>query len=138
MHRMIAFGVTDVVFTTSSDSSDRNYSHLLKSYSPQLRSIQRVSVEEVAKQSDVVFVLTPGGMKTHHLVDEKFLRRMKQNAVIVNTSRGTVVDSEALAKALHEKWIYGAGLDVVEGEPHVNKDHPLLKAPRQVFSGLAW
>jgi len=131
LHRMVAFGVTDVVFTSASDPGP-DYSHLLKRYSPQLRSIRRVSVAEVAQMSDVVFVLTPGGAKTHHLVDEAFLRGMKPEAVLVNTSRGTVVDSDALAKALQEKWIWGAGLDVVEGEPKVGLDHPLVKEPRCV------
>ena len=99
-------------------------------YSASLRSLNRVTKEEVAKQSDVVFVLTPGGTETHHLVDEAFLKQMKPEAVLINTSRGTVVDSDALAKALREKWIWGAGLDVVEGEPNVGVDHPLVKETR--------
>jgi len=65
-------------------------------------------------------------------VDEVFLRKMKSTSVIVNTSRGSVIDSDALAKALKEGWIWGAGLDVVEGEPQVKADHPLVKEPRCV------
>jgi glyoxylate/hydroxypyruvate reductase len=57
---------------------------------------------------------------------------MKKHAVLVNTSRGTLVDSDALARALREEWIWGAGLDVVEGEPHIGADHPLVKEPRSV------
>lgn len=56
---------------------------------------------------------------------------MKKTAVLVNTARGTLVDSEALAKALREEWIWGAGLDVVEGEP-VSADNVLIKEPRCV------
>jgi D-isomer specific 2-hydroxyacid dehydrogenase, NAD binding domain len=59
---------------------------------------------------------------------------MKKHAVLVNTSRGTLVDSDALALALREEWIWGAGLDVVEGEPHVGADHPLVREPRYVYS----
>jgi glyoxylate/hydroxypyruvate reductase len=53
--------------------------------------------------------------------------------VLVNTARGTLVDSDALAQALREEWIWGAGLDVVEGEPQVGAGHPLVKEPRSVL-----
>ncbi len=55
---------------------------------------------------------------------------MKKHSVLVNASRGTLVDSDALAKALKEGWIWGAGIDVVEGEPNITLDHPLVKEPR--------
>jgi glyoxylate/hydroxypyruvate reductase len=55
---------------------------------------------------------------------------MKKDAVIVNTARGTLIDSDALVKALREGWIFGAGLDVIEGEPKITSDHPLVKEPR--------
>ena len=55
---------------------------------------------------------------------------MKSTAVVVNPSRGTIVDSDALARALPEGWIWGAGVDIVEGEPQVTADHPLVKEPR--------
>jgi glyoxylate/hydroxypyruvate reductase len=55
---------------------------------------------------------------------------MKKHAVLVNAARGTLVDSDALAQALREEWIWGAGLDVVEGEPHIGADHPLVREPR--------
>lgn len=101
-----------------------------------IRSVQRVSLDELARDSDVVFVLAPGGEDTRHVVNEAFLRKMKKTGVLVNTSRGTLVDSDALAKALREEWIYAAGLDVVEGEPDVRVDHPLVKDPRQVLCSL--
>lgn len=80
----------------------------------------------------MLFVLAPGGQATRHLVNESFLKKMKKMSVLVNTSRGSVVDSDALAKALREGWIWGAGVDVVEGEPKVPADHPLVKEPRSV------
>lgn len=58
---------------------------------------------------------------------------MKKTAVVVNTGRGTLIDSDALARALREGWIWGAGLDVVEGEP-VGADHVLIKEPRYVMA----
>ncbi|KAI0827167.1 hypothetical protein BC628DRAFT_1319011 [Trametes gibbosa] len=97
-----------------------------------VEEVRRVPLLELAQKSDVVFVLAPGGPSTHHIVDEAFLRQMKKTAVLVNTARGTLVDSDALATALHEGWLYGAGIDVVEGEPQVDKNHPLVKAPRCV------
>jgi glyoxylate/hydroxypyruvate reductase len=97
-----------------------------------LDSLRRVDIDELARESDVLFVLTPGGTATRHLVNETFLKKMKKTSVLVNTSRGSVVDSDALAKALREGWIWGAGLDVVEGEPQVTADHPLVKEPRSV------
>lgn len=95
-----------------------------------LRSVRRVGLDALAAESDVVFVLAPGGARTHHIINEDFLRKMKKTAVLVNTARGTLVDSDALAKALREQWIWGAGVDVVEGEPNVGLDHPLVKEPR--------
>ncbi|KAM5532159.1 hypothetical protein V8D89_014184 [Ganoderma adspersum] len=95
-----------------------------------VREVRRVELTELARESDALFVLAPGGPATHHIVDETFLRGMKRTAVLVNTARGTLVDSDALAKALREGWLYGAGIDVVEGEPNVGLDHPLVKAPR--------
>ena len=55
---------------------------------------------------------------------------MKPTSILVNPGRGTLVDSDALADALNNGWLYAAGLDVVEGEPHITADHPLVKCPR--------
>jgi glyoxylate reductase len=69
--------------------------------------------------------------ESHHLTDARRLALMKPSAVVVNTSRGPVVDEEALAAALEDGTIFAAGLDVYEREPTV---HPrLLKAPRAVL-----
>ena len=63
--------------------------------------------------------------ETRHLIGEKFFRRMKPTAIVINTSRGPVVDEAALARALDEKRLAGAALDVWEEEP-VRRDNPLL------------
>jgi len=63
---------------------------------------------------------------------------MKKHAVLVNVARGTIVDSDALAHALREEWIWAAGLDVVEGEPLVGADHPLVRLPRSVYYALSF
>ncbi len=84
-----------------------------------------VSLDELLATSDVVTLhvpLTPG---TRHMIDRAALARMKRSAYLVNTSRGPVVDEEALAWALGERLIAGAALDVYEREPQV---HPALLA----------
>ncbi|GLB39358.1 putative D-isomer specific 2-hydroxyacid dehydrogenase, NAD binding domain [Lyophyllum shimeji] len=128
--RLIPFGITDCIYTAnpSSPPQPSRDEQLLKRHG--LNSLRRVDMDELARESDVLFVLAPGGPATRHLINEDFLRKMKVTSVLVNTSRGTLVDSEALAKALREKWIWGAGVDVVEGEPNVTTDHPLVKEPR--------
>ena len=88
--------------------------------------VQRVSLEELAERSDYVSVHTLLNAETRHLIGEKFFRRMKPTAVVINTSRGPVVDEQALTRALQEKRLAGAALDVWEKEP-VDKDNPLLK-----------
>lgn len=92
-----------------------------------------VTYEELLALSDVVSFHTALTPETRHLLDEEHLALMKQDAVVVNTSRGAVVDTVALAQALCEERLWGAGIDVFEGEP-VDFDHPLLKAPHTVLS----
>jgi glyoxylate reductase len=73
-------------------------------------------------------VHTPLTPETHHLIDAAALRRMKRTAILVNTSRGPVVDHSALRHALEDGEIAGAALDVTEPEP-LPAEHPLLVAP---------
>ncbi|KIK67215.1 hypothetical protein GYMLUDRAFT_37285 [Collybiopsis luxurians FD-317 M1] len=135
--RLIPFGVTDCIYASnpSSPSSKKARDRirdetLLKQYESGLKSLRAVDRDTLARESDILFILTPGGSSTRHLVNEEFLRKMKKHSILVNAGRGSVVDSIALAKALQEGWIYAAGLDVVEGEPNISKDHPLVKEPR--------
>lgn len=82
-----------------------------------------VELDVLLAESDFVSVHVPLSDETRHLLDESALRSMKKQSVLVNTSRGPVVDEAALAKALREGWIAGAGLDVFEREPEI---HPAL------------
>ena len=88
--------------------------------------VERVSLEDLAARSDYVSVHTLLNAETRHLIGEAFFRRMKPTAILINTSRGPVVDERALAAALEAKQLAGAALDVWEKEP-VAADHPLLK-----------
>jgi D-3-phosphoglycerate dehydrogenase / 2-oxoglutarate reductase len=87
--------------------------------------VERVTLEVLAERSDYVSVHTLLNAGTHHLIGEAFFRRMKPTAILVNTSRGPVVDEQALARALRDKRLAGAALDVWEREP-VAADNPLL------------
>lgn len=92
-----------------------------------------VELEELLKNSDVVTIHVPLLESTYHLINEERLKLMKPTAVLINTSRGAVVDTNALVKALQEEWIAGAGLDVFEEEP-LPKDHPLTKLDNVVLT----
>ena len=88
--------------------------------------VERVSLEALAERSDYVSVHTLLNADTRHLIGEAFFKRMKPTAILINTSRGPVVDEQALARALRDKRLAGAALDVWEEEP-VNSDNPLLQ-----------
>jgi D-3-phosphoglycerate dehydrogenase / 2-oxoglutarate reductase len=88
--------------------------------------VERVSLEAVAERSDYVSVHTLLNGETRHLIGEAFFRRMKPTALLINTSRGPVVDERALIRALEGKRLAGAALDVWEQEP-VAADSPLLR-----------
>ncbi len=76
-----------------------------------------VPFDELLRESDFVTLHVPLDESTRKLIGERQLRLMKRSAVLVNTSRGPVVDENALFRALSEGWIRGAGLDVFEREP---------------------
>lgn len=86
--------------------------------------IEYVDLEKLLEESDIITLHTPLTPETRHLINEEKLRKMKKTALLINTARGAVVDTEALIKALREGWIAGAALDVFEGEP-LNPNHPL-------------
>ncbi len=74
------------------------------------------NLNDLLTQADVVSLHVPLTAETKHLIGAKELSSMKKTAILINTARGAVVDEMALAKALQEKWILGAGLDVFEDE----------------------
>ena len=85
---------------------------------------RRVELDELLSVSDVVSLHCPYGPATHHLIGAEQLAAMQDSAYLVNTARGPIVDEAALASALREGRIAGAGLDVYEHEPRV---HPELR-----------
>jgi len=93
--------------------------------------VRQVALEEIFRRADVVSLHLPATGETTGLVGPRELSGMKPEAILVNTSRGPLVDSRALARALRDGEIGGAGLDVYEHEPDVPTE--LLEAPRCVL-----
>ncbi len=88
-------------------------------------NVRYLPLNRLLAEADFISINVPLTEKTRALIGEKEFKIMKQNAVIINTSRGPVIDEKSLFTALKEKWIAAAGLDVFENEP-INPDNPLL------------
>lgn len=95
--------------------------------------VQPASLSEVLSQSDFISMHLPATPEAVGFLKEKHFRQMKKNAIFINTGRGPTVNEAALVKALQEKWIAGAGLDVLQVEP-AKLDNPLLKMPHVILS----
>lgn len=107
-----------------------------RSVKPEMESlgVTYLPLEEVLKISDIVSLHVPLNQHTKGLIGEKEIALMQKNAILLNTARGGVVDSQALANALNEERIAGAGIDVFEMEPPVPADHPLLHSKHTVVT----
>ena len=92
---------------------------------------ERVELETALAEADVLSLHAPGGDRTRHLIGARELERMRSSAILVNTARGSLVDSHALAAALQGGAIGAAGLDVYEHEPEVPPE--LRAAPNAVL-----
>ncbi len=93
--------------------------------------VERVrSLEELFSRSDLVTLHVRYDDSTHHLIGSELLSAMRPNAVLVNTSRGGVIDETALNEALRANALAGAALDVLEGEDRVTADRPLIQLAR--------
>lgn len=92
-----------------------------------------VSLDTLLAESDFVSLHCPLTKSTHHLIGERELKLMKRSAILINTSRGPIVDEQALIRALREGWIAAAGLDVFEQEP-IDQQNPLLSLDNAVIT----
>lgn len=93
-----------------------------------LDGVTYVTLDELMSSCDVISLHVPLNDSTKGLINADNIAKMKESAVLINTARGPVVDSQALADALNEGKIAGAAVDVFENEPPIAKDHPLLQA----------
>ena len=101
--------------------------------------VELVELDELFRQADFVSLNCPLTDETRHLANERRLRLMKPTAYLVNTARGPVVDQKAIHKALTERWIAGAALDVLDPEPSA-ADEPLHKVENVILAphALGW
>ena len=86
----------------------------------ELGGARRLELDELLATADVVSIHTPLTPETHHMIDARRLELMRSDAYLVNTARGPIVDESALVRALGDRQIAGAGLDVFEREPEVD------------------
>jgi len=100
--------------------------------------VEWLPMDEVFKKSDFISLSCPLTEQTNSLVNHDRLKTMKKNAVLINCGRGPLIDENALAQALNEGLIAGAGLDVLSSEPPAS-DNPLLEAKNCVITPhIAW
>lgn len=100
----------------------------------ELEGITYTDLDTLLKICDIVSLHTPLNGQTKGLINREKLSQMKKTAVLINTSRGSVIDSEALAEALREGVIAGAAIDVFESEPPIESDHPLFLTPNTLVT----
>ena len=93
-----------------------------------------VSLDELLSNSDIVSLHCPLNEDSRHLINRETIAKMKQGAYIINAARGPVVDSEALAEALNNGYLAGAGIDVFENEPPIDTSHPLLNCKNTIVT----
>jgi D-3-phosphoglycerate dehydrogenase len=120
----------------------RAFGFKLAAYDPYLTppsdSVAHLSLDELFRQADILSLHAPLSSETKHLVNAARLAQMKPIAIIVNTARGGLIDTAALAQALQDGTIAAAGLDVFESEP-LEENHPLRNCPNVLLtSHVAW
>ncbi len=109
------------------------WSENLTSEQAQTVGVRRVSKDELFRNADVITIHTKLSERTRGLVGARELRLMKGTALLINTSRGPIIDEPALIAALSENRIGGCGLDVFDEEP-LPVDHPLRREPRALLT----
>lgn len=98
------------------------------------KGVKYVDLNTLTTTCDFISLHVPLNTQTKNLIDAKAIASMKSSAILINTSRGPVVDNEALAAALNSGQIAGAGIDVFEMEPPVPTTHPLVNAKNTVLT----
>jgi len=109
------------------------YYDIVRNEEMEKKGVEYRPFNRLLAESDILSIHVPLTPKTRGMIGERELRLMKPNAVIINVSRGEIVDEEALAKAVREGWIAGVGVDVFSIEPPP-PDHPLIQVAREGFN----
>lgn len=100
--------------------------------------VELVSLDELLQRSDVISLHVPFTEETYHLISEKQISLMKENVILINTSRGGVVDELAILNGLKDNKIYGVGLDVMENEPNIKGNDLLYYDNVLITPHMAW
>lgn len=109
------------------------YSRTVRSEGLEL-GIKYMDLDELLKQSDIVTLHLPLTAETRHIIGTRRLALMKPGSILINTARGGLVDTQALAAALREGRLGGAGIDVYDEEPPLDKDHPFLGSANLIMT----
>lgn len=96
--------------------------------------IKYMPLKELLTQSDIVTLHCPATEQSKNLINKETIKYMKKSAILINAARGAVVNSNDLAEALNEERIAGAGIDVFETEPPLDKNHPLLNSKNTIVT----
>ena len=103
-------------------------------HNPNIQGTTYTDLNTLLKESDIVSLHVPSSPETKGMIGEKQLQLMKNSAILINTARGPVVDNVALRKALENGEIAGAGIDVYDYEPPLQKDYCLIDAPNCILT----
>ena len=121
------FGMKVMAYSRSQEKKDPNF-----------RILEYASIDDILANSDIVTMHCPLNEDSKYMCNKEFFKKMKKDALFINTSRGNVVDEEALAWALNNDIIAHAAVDVVSKEP-MEKDNVLLKAKNIIITPhIAW
>lgn len=96
------------------------------------KGVEYLSLDELLERSDIVTIHLPNNKETLGLISKEKIKLMKDTALLINTARGPIIDNNALADALKNKEIAGAGIDVYDMEPPLALEYPLINAPNTV------
>jgi D-3-phosphoglycerate dehydrogenase len=118
----LAFGCNVIAYNRSENIDLKN------------KGVNYLTLDEVLEISDIVTIHMPLTSSTKNLISKEKLSLMKPTAFLINAARGPIVDNNALAKALEDGVIAGAGIDVFDMEPPIPMDYPLLDAPNTVLA----
>lgn len=97
------------------------------------KGAEPVSIDELVERADIISINAALSSGNYHMLSHKEFEKMKERVFIVNTSRGEIIDLEALMEALEKGRVAGVGFDVIEGEP-IDANHPILKFPNVVVT----
>jgi D-3-phosphoglycerate dehydrogenase / 2-oxoglutarate reductase len=123
LSKMRAFGITDVLV----------HDPYVPAAELERLGVKHVDADEIFRKARIISLHAPATAENRHLVNERTLALMRPDACLINTSRGGLVDTAALAKALAEGKLFGAALDVLEVEP-MPADSPLKSLPNVILS----